>query len=96
MTLFNVVYTLKCNSNLILLGQLQESDIWYHDHPNSIILKQKKIHQGWQAERRIFLYSKPALQKGQYLCKEEANLSIILVLIQKSDFGIAVLDMPAT
>lgn len=41
MTLLNVIYTSKCNSNLILLGQLQELGILYHNYPNSIILKQK-------------------------------------------------------
>ena len=41
MTLLNVAYTPKYDSNLILLGQLRKSGISYHDHPNSIILKQR-------------------------------------------------------
>lgn len=40
MTLLNVAYTSKCDSNLILLGQLRESRISYHDHPDSMVLKQ--------------------------------------------------------
>lgn len=40
MMLLNVVYAPKCNSNLILLEQLRESGISYHDHPNSVVLKQ--------------------------------------------------------
>ncbi len=40
MTLLNVAYTPKCDFNLISLGQLRESGITYHDHPDSMILKQ--------------------------------------------------------
>ena len=40
MTLVNVAYTLKFDSNLISLGQLCKSGILYHDHPDSMILKQ--------------------------------------------------------
>lgn len=40
MTLLNVAYTPKSNSNLILLDQLPESGILYYDHFDSIILKQ--------------------------------------------------------
>ena len=40
MTLLNVAYAPKCDSNLISLGQLRESGILYHDHPNSMVLKQ--------------------------------------------------------
>ena len=36
--LSNVADTLKCNFNLILLGQLQETSISYHDHPKYIVL----------------------------------------------------------
>ena len=40
MTLLNVAYAPKCDSNLISLGQLRDSGISYHDHPNSMVLKQ--------------------------------------------------------
>lgn len=39
MTLLNIIYTLKYDSNLISLDQFHESVILYHNHPNSIILK---------------------------------------------------------
>lgn len=41
-TLLNIIYTPKCNSNLISLGQLRKSGILYHNHPNFMILKQKR------------------------------------------------------
>lgn len=40
MTLLNVAYAPKCDSNLISLGQLRKSGILYHDHPDSMVLKQ--------------------------------------------------------
>ena len=40
MTLLNVAYTPKCDSNLISLAQLHKSGISYHDHLDSMILKQ--------------------------------------------------------
>ena len=40
MTLLNVAYAPKCDSNLISLGQLRKSGISYHDHPDSMALKQ--------------------------------------------------------
>lgn len=39
MTLLNVVYAPKCDSNLISQGQLHKSDISYYNHLNSIVLK---------------------------------------------------------
>lgn len=42
MTLLNVVYTPKYNFKLISLGQLCESRISYLNHPNFIILQQKR------------------------------------------------------
>ena len=46
MTLLNIAYIPKYDSNLISLGQLRESRILYHDHPDSIILKQGGSHIG--------------------------------------------------
>lgn len=40
MTLLNVEYAPKCDFNLISLGQLRESGISYHNHLNSMALKQ--------------------------------------------------------
>lgn len=42
MTLLNIVYTPKCNFNLISLNQLCKSKRSYHNHLNSIILNQEK------------------------------------------------------
>lgn len=42
MTLFNVAYTSKYDSNLISLGQLRKSGISYYDYFDSMILKQGK------------------------------------------------------
>lgn len=39
-TINNVTYRPRCNPNLISLGQLRESGITYHDHPDRMILKQ--------------------------------------------------------
>lgn len=41
-TLFNVIYTPKCDSNLILLGQFQELEILSDDYLKFMILKQKR------------------------------------------------------
>lgn len=35
----NIAYTLEYNSNLISLGQLQETGILYHDYSKCIVLK---------------------------------------------------------
>ena len=40
-SLLNILYTLNCNSNLILLGQFCESGISYHDYADFMILKQE-------------------------------------------------------
>ncbi len=42
MTLLNIVYALKYDSNLISLGQLCESGISYYNHSDSIILKKEE------------------------------------------------------
>lgn len=42
LTLSNVAYTLKYDSNLIFLSQLPETRIFYHNHPKYMLLKQKK------------------------------------------------------
>lgn len=41
-TLKNVTYMPTCNSNLILLTQLRELGITYHNHPKYMILKQEE------------------------------------------------------
>lgn len=41
MTLLNFVYALKYGSNLISLEQLHKLWIFYHNHPNFIILKKE-------------------------------------------------------
>ena len=41
MTLLNITYTPKCDSNLISFGQLHKSGISYYDHPDSMILKKR-------------------------------------------------------
>lgn len=43
MTLSNVAFAPRCDSNLISLGQLREAGISYHDHPESMILKKAGI-----------------------------------------------------
>lgn len=63
--LLNIAYTLKCNSNLILLGQFQESDILYHDHPNSIILKQKRgILEAADKYKNLFIFETDLRKKA--------------------------------
>ena len=42
LTLSHIIYTPKCDSNLIFLSQLQKTSILYHNHYRCIILKQKK------------------------------------------------------
>lgn len=41
LTISNVAYIPGCDSNIISLGQLQKTSIWYHNHPKYMILKQK-------------------------------------------------------
>ena len=40
-TLNNVIYIPRCDSNLISLGQLQEAGSTYHDYPKQMMLKHK-------------------------------------------------------
>lgn len=42
MTLFNIVYTPKCDSNLILLSQLHKSEISSSNYLDTMIFKQKR------------------------------------------------------
>lgn len=41
MMLLNITYALKCDSNLISLGQLYKSRISYHNHPDFMVFKQE-------------------------------------------------------
>lgn len=41
-TLLNIAFTLRYDSNLISLGQLKKARISYHNHPKSIILKKTR------------------------------------------------------
>lgn len=56
MTLLNIVYIPKCNSNLILLGQFWELGILYHNYPKSLILKQRRSILGIaNREKNLFI-----------------------------------------
>ena len=41
LTFANIIYISKYDSNLISLGQLQETDISYYNHAKCMVLKQK-------------------------------------------------------
>lgn len=52
----NVALALNCDSNLILLGQLQENRITYHDNPMSMILiKNGKVVTKAKREQNLFI-----------------------------------------
>lgn len=93
MTLLNVVYTPKYDSNLISLGQLQNQKY----HTMTILTpwfsNKEWAKLGWRWGTKISLSFKPSLGIKQCLCKEKAALRTYLALIRRSGFGTAALVM---
>lgn len=52
LTLANVAYTPKCDSNFIFLGQLQETGISYHNYPKYMVLKRVENVIGSEIRKR--------------------------------------------
>lgn len=64
-TLLNIAYTPKCNSNLISLGQLQKLGIWYYNHFDSIISKQEWSTLGMTSnEKHLFVLKIGLIEKA--------------------------------
>ena len=78
MILLNVAYTPKCDSNLILLGQLCESGISYHDHPDSIILKQGGSTIGVARRYKNLFILKTGLKHKAMLVQGRGRLTYLL------------------
>ena len=56
-TLLNVAYTPKHDSNLISLGQFRKFGILYHNHPNSMILqKENSIFRVVNRHKNLFIF----------------------------------------
>lgn len=65
MTLLNVTYTLKCDSNLISLDQLRESSISYYDHPNLMIFKERRTVLGVVSRKKnVFVLETNSIHKA--------------------------------
>lgn len=65
MTLLNIAYTPKYDLNPISLGQLQELDILYFNHPNSTILRQKKSILGVANKKKnLFVLETSLIEKA--------------------------------
>ena len=64
-TLSNIVYTQKCDFNLISSSQLQKSGIIYYDHIKRIILKQKQstVKSSSQNRKPFFTLNIKSLEK---------------------------------
>lgn len=78
MILFNIVYIPKCNSNLILLGQLRKSGISYHDHPDSMILKQKESKIELAVKyKNLFIFETKSENKAMFM-QEKSCLTYLL------------------
>ena len=73
-TLKNITYTLRYDSNFISLGQLRELGITYYDHFELMILKQRRNSIGSGSKYRIFfiLVTKIMNKKG-IITPKEAN-----------------------
>lgn len=77
MTMFNIIYTSKWDSNLILLDQPCQSEISYHKYPNSIILKQKKsIIKIAKRYKNLFIFETDF--RGKLILKKEKKRLIYL------------------
>ena len=94
MTLLNVTYTPKCDFNLILLGQLCESGILYHDILTPWFSNKEVAKLDWQWSIKIFLFLRPSLRK-QCLCESEADPHIYFASTHKLGSGTAGLAMQA-
>lgn len=65
MTLLNVAYTPKYDLNPILLGQLQELNVLYFNHPNSTILRQRRSILGVaNREMNLFVLNTSFIEKA--------------------------------
>ena len=79
LTLCNVAYALECDSNLISLGQLQETGILYHDHPKCIVLKQEGSIIGSATRRKNLFVLNTQLPLGKaILVKERGRPTYLL------------------
>lgn len=68
MTLLNVAYTPKRDSNLISLDQLQELGISYHNHLDSMILKQRKSILGVVSrEKNLFILETIPIERAMLI-----------------------------
>ena len=87
MTLLNVAYALKCDSNLISLEQLHESGILYHNHLNSMVLKQGKSTFGVANRYKNLYVFKIGLKAKAILMKKRGRPTYLLSKISRSNFG---------
>lgn len=73
----NIVYILKCNSNLILLGPLQELTITYYDHLKQMILKQEGNTIGLASKYKNHFILDTKITKKVMIIKEKRLLTYL-------------------
>ena len=79
LTLCNVAYALKCNSNLISLDQLRETGISYYDHLEYMVLKQGESIIGSATRRKNLFVLDTQLPPGKaMLVKERGKPTYLL------------------
>lgn len=82
-TLLNVAYTPKCDSNLISLDQLRESGILYYDHSNSMILKQRESILGVASRKKNLFVFETGCTKRAMLIQGRGQLIYYLSINPK-------------
>ena len=76
LTLTNTAYTPECNSNLISLGQLRETDISYHNHTKCMMLKQEGKTIGLATRRKnLFILNTQIAPSKTILVKSRGRLT---------------------
>lgn len=78
----NIVLAIKCNSNLIFLGQLQESKISFYDNLSSMtLMKDEKVIAQARRSRNLFVLdlasSKKAMRVSHIIDTHSASKNLI-------------------
>lgn len=79
LTFSNVVYILECDSNLISLGQLRETDISYHNHPEYMVLKQGRKEIGSATKKKNLVVLDTQLPPGKAMLVKRRGRPIYLL-----------------
>lgn len=78
LALSNIAYVPECDFNFISLGQLQETDISYHDHPKYMVLKERGKIIGLATKRKNLFILNIQISGKTMLFKERGKLTYFL------------------